>query len=164
MHIQQFESSISKTYITRGKKYYRDGHVFALTQMSPTMWRAEVEGTEDYFVFVELVGECITMSVCNCPVDGPYCKHEVAVYYEMREVLKKRKPHYEQEVVLLVSNYLQQKAQRLNSRPHYRELARELVSYAQAGYTEQALALKELLMKLYAKKRALLEELRIVES
>ncbi|MER1987257.1 MAG: SWIM zinc finger family protein [Solibacillus sp.] len=87
MHINQFENNISKIFITRGKKYFRDGHVVELAQISPTAWRAEVERTDDYFVFVELVNGRVATSVCNCPFDGPYCKHEVAVYYAMREAL-----------------------------------------------------------------------------
>lgn len=91
MQIHDFENYISTTIVSRGRKYFRDGHVYTLEQLSPTAWRAEVDGSDDYFVFVELVEKEIVQSVCTCPFDGPSCKHEVAVYLEIREALKKKR-------------------------------------------------------------------------
>lgn len=90
MELSQFEKSVSKVFLTRGRKYYKEGHVEELVQLSPTAWRAEVVGVAEYFVFVELRGDLILTSVCNCPFDGACCKHEVAVYYAIREALNRR--------------------------------------------------------------------------
>lgn len=47
-------------------------------------------GTDDYTVEVEINGDNnIAHSSCDCPYDmGPYCKHEVAVFYALRQMLE----------------------------------------------------------------------------
>ncbi|MER2107481.1 MAG: hypothetical protein ABS949_11130 [Solibacillus sp.] len=47
--------------------------------------------------------------------------------------------HYEAEVKLLVSRYLQDKVHTLNSRGPYKHFANELLGYANSGYEEHAL-------------------------
>jgi len=47
------------------------------------------KGSDDYKVLVEIGdhGDIIN-SECDCPYDfGPVCKHEVAVYFQLREML-----------------------------------------------------------------------------
>lgn len=88
MDIHQFEKKISKIFVTRGKNYYKDGHIIELKPIATNAWRAYVSGSDAYFVYVELTNTQITTSVCTCPFDGPFCKHEVAVYYAIREQLQ----------------------------------------------------------------------------
>ena len=52
----------------------------------------EIEGSENYQVAVQLndFGD-IVYSECDCPYDfGPICKHEVAAYYELAELMDKK--------------------------------------------------------------------------
>lgn len=86
MIIQQFEKSISKVILKRGKDYFQKGAIYELEQVAGNAWRAVILGTDQYFVYVELADERIAVSQCDCPFDGT-CKHEVAVYFAIREAL-----------------------------------------------------------------------------
>ena len=90
MHIQQFEKDISKVILSRGKNYYKGKSIRKFKQIAVNTWRASVMGSDEYFVYVELNNDHITESVCTCPFDGT-CKHEVAVYYAIREDLTRLK-------------------------------------------------------------------------
>ncbi len=90
MHIQQFEKDISKVILSRGKNYYKSNSIHRFEQIAANTWRAAVVGSEKYFVFVELNNDYIAESVCTCPFSGT-CKHEVAVYYAIREELSQLK-------------------------------------------------------------------------
>lgn len=86
MNLTNFQDYISSTIVKRGKNYFKNGHVFELTQLTNTDWEATVEGTDDYTVHVKLSHEeKILSSDCDCPYDGTYCKHEVAVYYALQD-------------------------------------------------------------------------------
>lgn len=66
--------------VDRGEAYYRDGRVLDMMETSPGEYRATVEGSDDYTVFVSLHddGEC--RFECDCPYsNAPFCKHVVAV-------------------------------------------------------------------------------------
>ena len=90
MNLQNFDNYISSTIVKRGKNYFKNGHVLTLEQKSNTNWVAEVAGNDDYDVEVQLSStEEIIDSFCNCPYDGPYCKHEVAVFYALQQEPKK---------------------------------------------------------------------------
>lgn len=93
MNIQLFEKDISKVISSRGKNYYKSNSIHELQQIAANAWRASVIGTDDYFVYVELNNDTITESVCTCPFNGT-CKHEVAVYYAIREQLSEMKEQH----------------------------------------------------------------------
>lgn len=84
MNIHQFEKSVSKVILSRGKNYFKDGAIHSFEQIAVNAWRAKVIGTDDYFVYVELNGDTITESVCTCPFNGT-CKHEIAMYFTIRK-------------------------------------------------------------------------------
>lgn len=90
MNIQQFEKQISKVIVKRGKDYYEKGSIYELEQVAANAWRATILGSDQYFVYVQLADERIAVSQCDCPFDGPTCKHEVAVYYAIREAQNKK--------------------------------------------------------------------------
>lgn len=85
MNLTNFQNYISSTIVKRGKNYFKNGHVLELTQLTNTDWEATVEGTDEYIVRVKLSSEEeIVSSSCDCPYDGTYCKHEVAVFYALQ--------------------------------------------------------------------------------
>ena len=89
MNLKNFESHIEAVILERGIDYYTSGNVVSL-EYDGTEWVAKVEGSNDYTVTVKLSenGE-ILETYCDCPYDGgEYCKHQVAVFYELTDKLK----------------------------------------------------------------------------
>jgi hypothetical protein len=86
MTLQNFEEYVDEVIVRRGDEYFDTNAVIELEEIDEGRWSALVEGTEDYEVRVSLKGDVIVESSCDCPFDhGPVCKHEVAVYYAIRE-------------------------------------------------------------------------------
>ena len=93
MNIRDFEDYISTVIVHRGEGYYVSQLVESL-KADGNRYSAFVAGSDSYKVKVQLEdnGDIVNSS-CDCPYDmGPYCKHEVAVYYTIRDYL--RKPSY----------------------------------------------------------------------
>ncbi|MFB9277113.1 SWIM zinc finger family protein [Cohnella cellulosilytica] len=89
MNIRHFESEINRTILARGYDYYTEGNVLEVFDQGKNEYLVQVEGSEVYEVEVKLdENGRIKRSVCDCPYDlGPICKHEVAAYYELREMI-----------------------------------------------------------------------------
>ena len=86
MNIKNFETKIDPTILARGKNYHDSGYVTSL-EYDGEQWVADVEGSEDYTIFVTLsdTGDILDTD-CDCPYDwGPYCKHQVAVFFAIKE-------------------------------------------------------------------------------
>lgn len=81
MTLQNFEEQISETILGRGLNYFKKGRVRELEETDEGIWTAEVDGTETYFVTVELHNEEILELDCDCPFEGEICKHVAAVLY-----------------------------------------------------------------------------------
>ena len=93
MNINNFERSIDSIILMRGLNYYTSGNILSLDYYD-NKWNAEVAGSDDYYVTVALseTGD-ITFTECNCPYDwGEYCKHQVAVFYEIKNRLQSGEP------------------------------------------------------------------------
>ena len=90
MNINNFEEHIDTTIQKRGYKYYTDENIYDEYEQNNNEYKFEVYGTQDYTVTVKLnENGDIIYSNCDCPYDyGPICKHEVAVYYKLRELLE----------------------------------------------------------------------------
>lgn len=89
MNIKNFKEYIDETILERGHSYYIVGNVNEDYDYNENEYIFEVEGREDYRVSVNIDddGE-ILYSECDCPYDfGPICKHEVAVYFKLEEIL-----------------------------------------------------------------------------
>ena len=86
MNIYHFENEVSKVILSRGKHYYKENTIKQLKQVAANAWKANVYGTDNYFLYVELDKDYIVESVCTCPFDGT-CKHKIAVYFAIRERL-----------------------------------------------------------------------------
>jgi uncharacterized Zn finger protein len=88
--LQNFDSHINSIILQRGKQYYSNGYVAYIEETGDNIWAAEVEGSETYSVEVTLKkGNEITGHSCNCPYDGGTCKHVVAVFFALRDEMKK---------------------------------------------------------------------------
>jgi hypothetical protein len=112
MNIGDFEKKVSQIILDRGYLYYRDDKI------KSCRWNADefifdISGTENYKVKVELdnAGN-IKDSRCDCPYDFTFtCKHEVAAYYKIREIVECLTEKVYRDVVLeketksLVENY-----------------------------------------------------------
>jgi hypothetical protein len=90
--LQHFESQVNPTILQRGKQYYSKKAVTWLEDTGNGKWLAAVEGTENYQVDITLVNKDeVREFACDCPFDGPLCKHVVAVFFALREELNETK-------------------------------------------------------------------------
>ncbi|MEK4870268.1 SWIM zinc finger family protein [Niallia sp. FSL W8-1348] len=89
MNINHFENDINKTIVDRGYSYYIEGYILEVYEKADNEYIFLIEGSDDYEVVVQLGddGE-ILYSECDCPYDfGPVCKHEVAAYFQLFEMV-----------------------------------------------------------------------------
>lgn len=91
MRIDDFENHVNPRIVDRGRDYFSDGHVGNL-RLDGETFSALVRGTEDYHVSAEVTGEGEILSLdCDCPYDlGPFCKHELALLFAIRETWPNR--------------------------------------------------------------------------
>ncbi|MCD3331427.1 SWIM zinc finger family protein, partial [Clostridium botulinum] len=78
--------------LERGYNYYVCGNILDIHETKGNKYTIEVEGTENYEVLVELdKNGKIVYSTCNCPYDfSPICKHQVAAYYQIYDILNNK--------------------------------------------------------------------------
>ena len=89
MNINNFESHINKTILDRGYDYNNEGNIIETYNQRDNEYIFQVQGSEGYEVVVQIdnKGEILN-SQCDCPYDfGPICKHQVAAYFELFEIL-----------------------------------------------------------------------------
>lgn len=92
--LANFDEEIDFDIARRGRTYYRKNAVKALKQAGDNKWTATVQGSDLYSVQLTCENGLVTHCNCDCPYDfGPYCKHEVAVLYSLRDGVKKTRPH-----------------------------------------------------------------------
>jgi uncharacterized Zn finger protein len=86
MNIKDFESQIDSKILSRGRAYHRSGYISSL-EYDNGEWVADVEGSDNYTVTARLSDNGdIEDTFCDCPYDwGEYCKHQVAVFFALRE-------------------------------------------------------------------------------
>lgn len=85
MTLKNFEGLIEAKIVERGYDYYKRGRIPKVEQVGEGEFNARAFGSDDYEVYVKTDGEKIIESECDCPYDwGNVCKHEVAVYYQIR--------------------------------------------------------------------------------
>lgn len=92
MNINNFESFIDKVILDRGYNYYIEGNVVEAFEQGEKEFVFHIEGSDVYEVVVD-IGDSgdILYSECDCPYDfGPVCKHEVAAYFQLFEMLNQR--------------------------------------------------------------------------
>jgi hypothetical protein len=90
MTIEDFHTKLEPQITAKGQTYFMQGAVLELVKEDDGKWGAIVIGTEEYEVEVFVEGMAIQASQCDCPYDhGLICKHEVAVYFAIREDTKR---------------------------------------------------------------------------
>lgn len=89
MNISNFENHIDKKILDRGYGYYCEGNIIDVYKEGDNEYIFQVQGSEDYEVVVKINNDGeILYSDCDCPYDfGPICKHQVAVYFELANIL-----------------------------------------------------------------------------
>lgn len=87
MRLNNITHYIDPVILDRGREYVLSGYILKLEMMNELIYRAEVEGSEMYEVFVEFDDEGDIVSYeCDCPYDyGPICKHQAAVLLKLRD-------------------------------------------------------------------------------
>lgn len=92
MNLNKFEQQFEAQIIKRGQRYFEEGNVINLEQISTTNWQADVVGSDDYIVDVVINEQGdITFIECDCPY-GSGCKHAVATLYAIQAQLKMATP------------------------------------------------------------------------
>jgi uncharacterized Zn finger protein len=89
MNINNFENYINKTIVDRGYSYYIEGNVVEAFEQGEKEYIFHIEGSYEYEVLVKIGDNGdILNSECDCPYDfGPVCKHKVAAYFKLYEML-----------------------------------------------------------------------------
>jgi hypothetical protein len=83
--LSNFEANLPSDILAKGKDYWDVGNVDNLAQDGDT-WTADVYGTDDYTVEVDIEDGEVTDWSCDCPYDwGDICKHVAAVLFAIRE-------------------------------------------------------------------------------
>ncbi len=128
MTLQDFERHISPKILQRGREYFENDWVTEVTRESSGKWTAIVEGSEDYFVEVELLGDEIVNWECDCPYDyGDECKHVVALLYYLQ---KHRDEHEYADVVEVHEDPLENKYKELFNYVNKKEIVAFVCEYA----------------------------------
>lgn len=89
MNLETFVSYIDKKILDRGYDYYIEDTINEVEIVGDNEYVLYIEGTYDYEVNVKLDDNGnILYSQCDCPYDfGPVCKHEVAAYYKLNDLI-----------------------------------------------------------------------------
>ena len=89
MNLNNFESYIDKKILDRGYDYYLEDAIDQIEQVDDNEYIFYIKGTYDYEVNLKIDDNGnIIYSGCDCPYDfGPICKHEVAAYYKLNDLI-----------------------------------------------------------------------------
>ena len=87
MTLQNFEKQLNQKILKKGKEYFNNGNVEFIEETQKNIWEADVSGTDDYQVKIQLGAKNeIKEWECDCPYDyGDICKHVIAVLYAVLE-------------------------------------------------------------------------------
>ncbi|MGO1919631.1 MAG: SWIM zinc finger family protein [Alkalibacterium gilvum] len=88
MRLTNFEDEIDPTILKRGLDYHQREKIATVDKRSENDFVFKIAGTKRYIVTVLLEedSDTIESTNCTCPYDwGPYCKHQVAVFYYLLE-------------------------------------------------------------------------------
>ena len=89
--LNNFNKLISSGMLKKGQDYFDNGAVIEIDEHDGK-WTAEVEGTDEYTVTVEVKKKSeIKEWFCDCPYDGDLCKHVVAVLFSIKEQIALQK-------------------------------------------------------------------------
>ncbi len=106
--IKNFRKFIRPIVLARAKEYLDNGKISKITQPMPGHYCAEVKGTHNYDVEIELDGSGnITQAECTCPYDyDGLCKHTAAVLMAIeKDVTTQVESLSSYETHFLIDNY-----------------------------------------------------------
>ncbi len=84
--LSEFEHIIDETILKRGLSYFKNGYVTGFSEITNGKYEANVSGTEEYTVNLEVKNNIIVEHNCDCPYDmGPICKHIVASIFYLKQ-------------------------------------------------------------------------------
>lgn len=84
--LNEFEQHIDEVILKRGLRYFKNGNVRQVDELSAGEYEAIVDGSETYTVRMEIKSGVMQSHYCTCPYDmGPVCKHEVAVLFYLQQ-------------------------------------------------------------------------------
>lgn len=81
--LDNFEDGIDNDFLRRGFEYFNAGKILIIKETDKGKWKAKIRGNFDYNVNVILADREIIESFCDCPYEGDFCKHEIAVFYAL---------------------------------------------------------------------------------
>ncbi|PHN07369.1 SWIM zinc finger family protein [Flavilitoribacter nigricans] len=82
--LRDLESALPQDIVEKGLQYLASDLVDNLAEQDG-QWEADVQGTHNYKVNIDLVGDQVENWFCDCPYDwGPVCKHVAAVLFAIR--------------------------------------------------------------------------------
>jgi uncharacterized Zn finger protein len=85
MTLSDFERFIDEKVVERGLSYIENGQISQVEKIGEEEFSAAAFGSSVYDVYVRIDGRRIVEHSCTCPYDwGHTCKHEVAVFYKIR--------------------------------------------------------------------------------
>ncbi len=104
--IRNFRKGVRPVVLQRAKEYLDNGQVKSVKPVDKNIYRATVEGSEDYEVQIKLNDGYISEAICSCPYDyGGFCKHIAAVLMLLEKNIsaKKRPEVSSPEIRALIS-------------------------------------------------------------
>lgn len=91
MTLYDFEEEVNGIIVGRGKDYFLNGAVKEIEEVNLDRWVLKIEGKKLYKVEIILEQDEILESSCTCPFDfGPYCKHEVAAFLALKDIIEEK--------------------------------------------------------------------------
>ena len=143
MNLDTFESYIDKKILDRGYDYYIEDTINEVKIVDDNEYVFYIEGTYDYEVNVKLDNNGnILYSQCDCPYDfGPVCKHEVAAYYKLNDLIDK---------TLKNENFNKNLEKKLNIKDILNNLSQEELVNIILDITSNNIDIKEKLIRKYS--------------
>src|SRR5690606_15859421 len=89
--------------LERGYDYYIEGNIIDTYMAGNNEYIFTIEGSDDYEVIVKLgMDDDIVFTTCDYPYDlGPFCKHQVAAFFELLELINNNEVHKIEKQTLL---------------------------------------------------------------
>ena len=106
--LSNFESRLDEMILSKGHDYIENViDVKFKSNDQYNQWQGKVRGKEIYRVVIqaELATDVIRFNSCNCPFDGPICKHQVALLYTI-QMTDHEKPKKEKASIDKVTDLL----------------------------------------------------------
>lgn len=94
-----WKNLFSHDILNRGRSYYKNNKVKNLKNTDENHYTANVRGTKNYNISVEITDDRVSEIECDCPYSqsGYYCKHMAAVLFAIDDDMKKKQQELQQK-------------------------------------------------------------------